>query len=167
MARRTRVSRGTMRISRSANRKFVWARRLILDAAVPANSAVYSDLLADFQTALGSDAVGVTVTRIRGTWSVTGSRVLIAGARVMTQSTFAGLTGAAFGPATDQYADWMMYQPLMVNQPALTDFWSQDIDVRSSRKLDEIGQGLLLAVSNPTLDAATFDMDLSIGLKLP
>jgi len=167
MARSSRVSRGT-RFQRGSGsrRKFVWARRLILAAPVAANSAVFSDLMTDFATALGADPLGVTVVRIRGAWNYQGPRILIAGIRVMTQSSFAGLVSPAQGPAADQYADWMGYWPMMAEgDPA--NFQRGEIDISSSRKLEEIGEGLLLSVSNPTLDPAVFNMDLSIGLKLP
>jgi hypothetical protein len=167
MARGTRVSRGTRtRFQRTANRKFVWARRLILGAAVGANTAVFSDLLSDFQTALGADALGVTVVRVRGGWNYQGGQILIAGIRIMTQSDFATMVSPGQGPAADQYADWMGYFPVFRNG-APADFQSQEIDIQSSRKLEELGQGLLLSVSNPTLDPSVFNMDLSIGLKLP
>lgn len=168
MARGARVSRGTRtRFQRSAGRKFVWARRLILNATVPANSAVFSDLLTDFQTALGADVVGTTIVRIRGMWQITDTSPLVMGVRIMTQSSFPNLDPATQGPAQDQYADWFAYQPLMTNNPSVTDFTTQEIDIRSSRKMEEIGQGLLLAVDNPTATPGGFTMDLSIGLKLP
>ena len=169
MATRTRVSRGT-RYSRGtgSRRKFVWARRLIIGATTGANAASFSDLLTDFQTALGADALGVTVVRIRGAISFTGTSLLVVGARIMTQSDFATLVSPAQGPSSDQYADWMMYEPVVHNGVATVGSVSgQHFDVKSSRKLEELGQGLLLAVSNPTLSAASWDMDLSIGLKLP
>lgn len=165
MPARRGVSRGTRRMP-VVRRKWIWARRVINAAPVGATSSVFSDLLTDIETAIGADLVGVSIMRIRG--MVRHNMALGQFAiRTFTSSTFATLTNAQ-GPSNDPYADWMLYQPLMAEGPVGDNFTNVEIDSKAARRLDEVGQGLLLGVSNLTAQAdAVFNADLSIGVKLP
>jgi hypothetical protein len=160
--RRSSVSRGTR-----ARRKFIWARRSIVAAAVGANASVFSDLLASFQAMYGADVVGSTIVRIRGKVHHNFDYAVLA-VRTMTQSTFATL-GAANGPITDSGADWMGWVPLLTDSAtAAAEGKIVEFDIKSNRKMEEVGQGLLLGFQNGTaLAGAQFTADLSIGLMLP
>lgn len=75
-------------------------------------------------------------------------------------------------PLTTPHADWMSYEPLIsVNHPGDTANYKVSrrvIDVKSSRKMEELGEGLGLFVEHNTVGvAAGFTWALSIGLKLP
>lgn len=160
------------RVSRPS-RKFIWARLFISDAVTDLASPTFFDALDLVQTAIGADLIGSTIVRIRGNLlatnadATTGS-TLVTAMRVMTTSTFAGLTQAN-GPATDENADWMMYEAFNLTASGNETYGSQrkEIDVRSSRKLEEVGQSLLFAMQGTTTsDVQTLGL-LSLGLKLP
>lgn len=159
MRRAARVSRGT-----SPARKWVWARDTGIAQTIAANGEIFVDLLAPFEAEYGADLLGATVMRIRG--SIKGDQSTTWAARIMTQSTFASLVSGVNGPRFDVHADWFWFQPYFT---AVTqgETPQMEVDNKAARKLDELGQSLLLAVSNESSAIATVSYNLSVGVKLP
>lgn len=178
MARRRAVSRG---VSRGTRRKKVWARSantIIVDAG-QSNGL---NLLGPFETEYGADLIGATVLRIRlrvfaesSPSTFNGLFVGGLGVRVADDKQMAQLTAGdpSLGPIGDPHADWMMYETFTISGTAsqrevpLTDRY---FDVRSMRKLDEVGQGLYLLADhdNPTAGVlGSMDFSASVLLALP
>jgi len=164
--RRHTVSRGTPR------RKFIWARQAGLVSGGPASGGEV-DLLQLFNQTYGADLVGATVMRIRGIMAVRSANIgqhLVAGVRVMADGgpPFSATTE---GPNVQPFADWMLYEPFTTDVASgnSTDVSARVIDVKSARKLEELGDGLRLQWNMPpgNVVTVTFDYTLSIGLKLP
>lgn len=144
------------------------------------------DLLAQFQQEYGAQLLGATVVRIRG-YIRPGPFV---GGPV---GTLRGTFGIIVGKDNDDYSDptmsveqrehddWLAYLPWVAGVPA-GDVYSPDIrwttsnvqadpfavDIKSSRKVEELGQTLQLWRSEPTGSGqAGMEWHLSMGLKLP
>lgn len=163
---------------RAPKRKLVWARTLIggsiASQAAPQDTQ-FVNLLGQFETAYGADMLGCTIMRIRGvvTWSsgegVLETDMLIVGARIATAETSGVPTPSSLddskGPATSVHDDWMFYQPM---RAAAVGGHENVIDVRSMRRLDELGQYLLVAFQfgRPS-QAATFSAVFSTLIALP
>lgn len=170
--RRQRVSRGTNR------RKFVWAR-CFKTGTVPAGDSLNYALLNQFESEYGADLIGATITRIRGTMvlfpaaeTATVDTTLQVGIRVFTENVENPNPDVTSSGAEDEHSDWMYWKPVMLFSETFTDPYYAaarwEIDVRSQRKMEELGQGLLLSVHNPTTGLAfQHRSHLSIGLKLP
>lgn len=170
---RTTVSRGT-------SRKFVWARHFL--ATTMTGDAQASDLLSQFETDYGAQLIGCTITRIRGYMYAVAQdaetdtlNAFRAGIRV--SSGFLDISSPVpdQSPWTDENADWMAWEPFAtVNAPVTADSSSvlvaRMIDVKAQRRLDELGERLLLfhggAPGAPLITWA-YGWDLSIGVKLP
>lgn len=170
--------RGSVRTPR---RKLVWARTLfagsIASQAAPQDT-LFVNLLGQFETQYGADMLGCTIMRIRGnlTWSATGQTTvpsiaqLIVGVRIATQESSlppAPLTELpdTAGPALSPHSDWMLFHPVTsyVNGDG-----SNVIDAKSMRKLDELGQYLLMAIQPGNVSmAATVNGTFSTLLALP
>lgn len=171
MARR----RGGRGFSRQVRRKFVWARSFGTGIVAAGDVGLTVDLLEDFKAALGSDILGCTVMRIRGEYLLdqgpvaeSESQIAVVGIRTFTEP----LDATEELPLTTPHADWMSYEPLTtVHHPGDTANYKVNrrvIDVKSSRKMEELGEGLGLFVEHNTVGvAAGFTWALSIGLKLP
>lgn len=175
MARsRRRVSRGT-----TNRRKLVWARALqpfsALNAQV-AQAPIRVDLLSSFEAALSSSLIGCTIMRMRGAlWVQQGSAGGVASnivfaARVGDFTELTGGSTADQNPCTAA-SDWFMYEP-MAHRTAASygdDLSGRLVDVRSHRKLDELGQSLLLFAGGDAAAASTvnFGFALSILVALP
>jgi len=148
----------------SPRRKWIWARTQIAGGtAVGAAGAVFVDALSTFETAYGADLLGITVCRLR-IWieqqTATGTALNFA-TRIMDEGEFAALT-AADGPAQSPHSDWMQWDSVSFSHDG-----GVSVDVRAMRKLDELNQGLLFAVSNSDASASTFEAVIQVGLKLP
>ena len=176
MAGRYSRRRGTRR---APLRKFVWARSIgqgVINAPDTEPVGYSTDLLQQFKDAYGADPLGCTVMRIRGkvVWSV-GQDLGVVGIGAIGIRTFTEpLTPDEEGPLTAPHADWMMYQPAYTYRPTAQDgaAWyalqMYDIDVKSNRKLEELGQGLgLFTEHNIAGVTGNIHYNLSIGLKLP
>jgi hypothetical protein len=133
------------------------------------------NLLAAFETLYGAQLIGCTVMRIRGVIN-TASPGLAAGAgnwgrmAAKVEAVQAAPLTAGDGPFTSEHDDWMMFEPFVhIGAVAATQCDGRVIDVKSARKLDELGQELTLwteaRAGNPV--SFTWAWDLSIGLKLP
>jgi len=132
-----------------------------------------NNLLTSFEAAYGANLIGATVARIRGVIQVVpdatiAETTLLVGVRVAG----AGDTTLT-GPGANPYEDWMLFEPFMLAPSnasfTLTDTHMQRvIDVKSMRKLEEIGQELRLVASQTGTETATeLGWALSIGLLLP
>lgn len=147
----------------SVRRKKVWARAIYQDSTVPVAGGFYALPLLDFENEYGADLLGCTIMRVRGQLEYTGDGPAVAAMRIITESSFATL-GADDDPTTDRHADWFFYQPMNTGSDTSAVF---DVDVQSMRKLDELGQTLLLAVGTADAAAGTFSAVLSILVALP
>jgi len=167
-------------VSRGTRRKFIWARHDVANQST--NQIFGSDLLSQFETLYGAQLIGCTVVRIRGTmWATSEGGVGTTntariGVRVES-GTGLDLSVAlpvASGPFTDDSADWMLWEPFTNTIGPSGQYphtlIGRTIDVRSSRKIDELGMRLI-GVFGPNPAAPTIEWsygwDLSIGVKLP
>ncbi len=181
-------------VTRSARprRKLVWARisgsQAVAVAAAPALAApTRTDALLEFEQSLGASTVGATVVRTRGYISLSDpDRVaaVIAAARV---TMYVGNNNEVTrGPNANDNAfdnlsqnkDYFLFEPFLVDnsnvdaQTGGTDTYSRIIDVKSSRKIEELNQTVILdasAMSPNAVDAGSlaFNFDLSLLLMLP
>lgn len=179
--RSRRRGRGTRR---APLRKFVWARSQgFLPGDAPERGL---DLLGQFQQEYGAQLLGATVVRIRGF-------IVPANFTSPIVGTVRGTFGVIVGKDTDDYSaptlaveqrehdDWLAYLPWAMNVPP-ADQYSPDVtrytsnvqaspfavDIKSSRKIEELGQTLQLWRSEPTAaGGAGTEWHLSMGLKLP
>ncbi len=170
----SRRSYGSRVPNSASNRKFVWARQNG-QVAVDSDQGITIDLLSNFQQAYGADILGSTVMRVRGTvfWNsgdVTLTAIsAVVGIRVADQTE---LQADAEGPISSMHADWMAYQTTILDSGSDT-YYQADrlgIDVRSSRKMEELGQTLALSFGTDAAaggTALTAKYILSVGLKLP
>lgn len=163
-------NRGRSRgISRSPRRKFVWARTngsLVVDDT----QGIVIDLLADFRALYGSDLIGVTVERIRGTifWNTEDVALngITAVSALRTESQL--LAEEEEGPLAAMHDDWMMFDTTILDGPGDLVKDRRYIDVRSSRKMEEVGETLILAAEHDAAATAVgLKYILSIGFKLP
>lgn len=178
-----RTVRRTSRSPQRANRrKFVWARNF--NSTAITGDAVGTDLLSEFETAYGAQLIGCTITRIRGYFFAWGSNTAAEaqdayrmGIRVTTGFLELNPLDQDNSPWNDDWADWMAWEPF-ATVPALAGAQllgdgvlnARMIDVRAQRRLDELGQRLVLlhggAPAAPTITWGV-GWDLSIGIKLP
>lgn len=165
-------------------RKRIWARSFnsgttIAAAVSPAFAAPGAfNLLSTFETNYGANLVGVTVARIRGHYAILGANTdtvaIRAGIRVGSSEDFSSprVADDLFDPATDggAFDDWMSFE-VMGSTPGYvsTDAQYRAVDVRSMRKVDELGQQLGLMVSGRASAAEdfVFAYDLSLLVLLP
>lgn len=148
----------------------------------PFSPPAHIDLLTAFETAYGAQLIGCTVVRVRGLITFPG--VLAADTviyrstlHIGTQQEAARATVAADNAFDAQSAtqDYMMFEPFVgpTNTNGLDGHASQGrvIDVKSSRKLEELNQSLIYTVSARSLGAnvgtTTSTFDFSVGLMLP
>lgn len=172
--RRVRSARSGMR------RKFVWAR-CFKSGIVPAQGELNVALLTDFTNEYGAQLLGATIMRIRGVGYVSGAATLTrsrvrAGIRVYTEDTQTPANvGNEPGPESAPHADWMFWYSTILHgdpqgtlQRDATAFDRFVVDTKANRRLEELGQGLMLSIANPAVGVAVdASWDLSIGLKLP
>lgn len=189
MARhRRRAGRGR----RAPLRKFVWARSFgtLGFSADPATTFIGADLLGNFQSEYGAQLLGATVVRVRG---FIAPGIATAGADSAGYAATVGMivdkdrdpaTGYILQGNEDlaveqrEHDDWMAYLPFTVQNPSdvRTDItWNTmaspyAVDIKSSRKIEELGQTLQLWTSTPPADNPDLPgigFHLSVGLKLP
>lgn len=180
-----------------ARRKLIWARMCpaittFTNVGTGVGGAVETnDLLQTYRTQAGitRGPVGLTVMRIRLqiTWQADPDNGL---SSILQQGLYFGIKVADFqdvanqevsevisrGPQVDMHADWMAWGRV---QPAFsyagTDaptaiVGTADVDVRSMRKLDELGQTLMLAVQTTLPDITDTPLvycSTSVLLALP
>lgn len=129
-----------------------------------------------FNTRYGADLIGFTLVRMRGYMSATSTVAaglpLVAGVRLGTEGEVAG---TEFNPATlGANSDWMLYEPFVGfpdsgNATSQTYQSAREIDVKSSRKLDELDQTFFLyaGTDSATAGTITFRYHLSLLLMQP
>ena len=158
MARRRYSNRG--RSGGQSRRRLFWARRRVNLVYTDTERAYPTDLLSEFQAAYDADLFGFTVTRVLGTvclWTeesdVETSRWWSGGIRVADS---AGVNEADtdpeqlnLTPANNPHADWMYATNVPIwFSPSATGLarypYYFQIDNRSQRRLDELGQSLYL-----------------------
>lgn len=188
MARR-RTSNG--RRSNANRRRLFWARRTELNQFQAADLAQSNNLLEDFEGAYGADLFGFTITRIVGfyTWwapnttATSTTFTVSAGIRVDDESEIAGSTDTeqvARLPINDQFVDWMYARNNLgatqsTSAPTGPDVPFQisrnmvELDLRSQRRLDELGQSLFFfhGLNASPGDDVFFWYDLNILCKRP
>lgn len=167
---------------RAPLRKWVWAR----SRATGQEPDVPINLLEQFQTEYGAQLLGATVMRIRGycepffSVAAPGNTIARGVFGFIVEDDNELLTPEPSDlPAARPHDDWLAWLPWSASGqdpgPAangLTTWNSQSsmyaVDIKSARKIEELGQGLHLW---PQLEApgatVTFTYDLSVGLKLP
>lgn len=139
----------------------------------------FQDLLQTFRTQAGITAgpVGLTVMRTRihvGSVGFNGTNLpsneIVLGVRVFDRDE---AIQAEAGPAgnwavpTDPHADWMAVEYMSPQGGSSTAFLlDHHIDVKSMRKIDELGQTLGMVVSNvPPNDGATTGGSININVS--
>lgn len=179
MAQRYRSRRRNYR--RAPTRKFVWARHV---DQLPAGQGrdVGVDLLEQFQQDYGAQLIGSTVVRIRGYVmpfsgeNFSGTATGINGIMVDSDNTDITPDATQNQPHNRPHEDWLAWMPWAfthgdVSSPmqslatanSAASPWA--VDVRSSRKIEELGQGLYMFWQLAPTIGLTWN--LSIGLKLP
>lgn len=160
--------------SRRPTRKFVWARQEGIITNVAVDGVTRTALLSDFETLYGAQLIGCTIVRIRG---LIGVRPVTAAssfnsvrAAVQVEPNPSGAPVVADGPYGGEHNDWMLFEPFhTASGVGNSEVDGRVIDVRSSRKLEELNQGLFLYFGTRSTNTSAVDVvfDLSIGIKLP
>lgn len=172
----------------SSRRKLVWARTATsANALTAAAEGDVFDLLQQFRATMGLAAgvggpPGLTVVRCRLSFfaaSLTAGAIpLFAGVRPISTTDFAealagGTEGLEVMPGRDQHADWMFWTAMYPNQGAdattgVPNALTYEYDVRSQRKLDEVGYTLGLFLGKETsTNGVTVNWSASVLVMLP
>lgn len=170
---------------RAPLRKFIWARSTgFLDRTV-----LGADLLGQFQQEYGAQLLGATVVRIKG-WVVPNSIGGGADGQQMDglygmivdqdRADYSLANNAEMAVEQREHDDWLYYSPWVVHNYTSAGFFRDvtpnpmaspwAVDIKSSRKIEELGQTLQIWQSTPTAvtpDYTGTGFHLSIGLKLP
>lgn len=184
MARRRNTN--ARRSGGQSRRRLFWARRNGLISFPEGNLGSQQDLLSTFQAAYDADLFGFTVTRVVGhyTWWVSEAQAvsttfnLSVGIRIDEQVDTTGITDERQQnrlPANDPFADWMYVRNNLgvaggttsENAPYRN---TVELDLRSQRRLDELGQSLFLFAGHAGSYAGSdthFWYDLNILCKRP
>ena len=142
---------------RAPRRKLVWATTAVDEANFTVSQA--TDLLTALRATAGGGTLGVTVMRV----IVKQNAVVGAGTGTEATSVRVGIIVAqslveadVVDPVAEPNADWMWNSRYFIGNNTLTMPFGEDtkIDVRTGRKVDEVGSSLWLAVS-PQLGGAT------------
>lgn len=188
MARRRSYGRRNNR--RGKTSKFVWARTSgqVTTQAGQLNSFGV-DLLAQFQQEYGAQLLGATFVRARGLMFPRAPGISAAAqfggiaAMIVEQDQILNdeAQRIAYQPGNRRHDDWLAWMPFFQvggatpGRPATSFNGSSDynVDIKSSRKIEELGQGLHLWMGhdpnlggNPEQEIDLY-YSLSLGLKLP
>jgi len=179
MAPRPRLSTRRSRASRP-KRRSIWARYQAggISLATDSTAAVFP--LAETQTQMGSEFVGITILAVRGLFRVTinndqAATGTVSGAAGMMVNQEQSLvtTGADDSIIEDErWDDFFWYQPFLLmncpNIPQDTGGMIIPVESRSKRRLDEIGDNLEFRISNgPGGLSVNWAVNLSILVGLP
>lgn len=167
-------------------RRLFWARRSGLATFTSTNYAGIYDLLGPFQEEYGADLFGFTVTRILGTvqhWAApeTTSTTynLSTGIRVDDQSEIEGSAASdrlQRLPVNDPHTDWMWARNNLgfhageTMEPATLAYYNRfTLDLRSQRRLDELGQSLywFAGINAAPVDDISMWYDFHVLCKRP
>ena len=156
-------------------RRLVWVRQSFILNPVDQTNGAAKDLLETFRTAAeyGAQPMGTTITRVRGQLllseitAVAANDAFTWGLIVEDRSsTLAQLPL----PDDQEHVDWLAWQPCAAfGESGRAGSWVRyEIDVKSQRRLDEIGQTLWL-VCDARFPGASYNaiFSLSVLLKLP
>lgn len=164
-----------------------WVRFTNSFTASSGNDAEIVNLLSDFQTEYGADLFGFTVTRIVGNFKTRASGGTVpdtvrvsSGIRVEDQQAIANTNTdteqGELSPFFDPYTDWMWARnEYHVNSAAseaavVLNTSRVDIDLRSQRRLDELGQSLYLFNQfdrGTTVTSISYQYNLNMLMKRP
>lgn len=153
-------------------RKLVWSRLLFNVTLNSVTPGTVLDVLKPLEDDMGSSLIGCTVMRMRGHYAAqldnTGSlddvmhQVCIA-AQPSTASIVTGGVAVADLPRISplgtpgKHNDWMWFEPFHLTDSPSSGLWqhSGTFDVRSRRRVDELGNGVAIvaAVGSPVLVA--------------
>jgi len=179
MATRT-VFRGGPRSGASrqgglARRKRVWARSGAQQVGITNSAPSRARPLVDFRTAAFGDPlvggpIGVTIGGARlslmtfATAIVDATSRLHVGLRVSAEDNL----GEIDGPSTNPHDDWLFFSTLHVRTINTEVYLNggQDYVIRSMRKMEEVGEDLVL-VAQATTGTFTMSWSLSVLLLLP
>lgn len=172
MIRRSRSSGSPRR------RKLIWARSSSgsSNVGMAANSNQAFDLLSDVQTAIGGDVLASTVMAIRGRWGVSSDLAVAAPTSLVTAGVViynASVASPSLLPATqDRYIDWMAREYWHVDPTTITPVRGAtqmypNLQVRSRRKIEEVGESVFLCLQNQGGAAISFWYVLDVLLALP
>lgn len=154
----------------------MWARTQGTLTISP-GGVIRSSALSAFQALYGAQLIGSTVVRTRGVIATQTSDATTG----FNQLRFAMIVEpnpgsapvVADGPVGGEHNDWLLYEPFIVAGAGQIGV-NQDpagrvIDVKAARKLDELGDELLIYAGTQASNTAavTVSWDLSIGVKLP
>lgn len=172
----------------SSRRKLVWARiATSSNALTAAAEGDCFDLLQQFRANMGIGAgfggpPGLTVARVRlsifSASLTAGAIPLFTGIRVMNlvdfvEASAGGVEGLEVSPGRDINADWMHWAASYPNHGSdpttgVPNALTYDFDIRAMRKVEEIGQTLVLCIGKETSVAgATLVWSCSTLLMLP
>lgn len=164
-------------------RKFIWARKAgrgIINAPDTEPPGLNLDCLDDFKAAYGADLLGATLVRVRGQILVhipdqaaMQAGLVVVGMRTYTESPDGDVVDEET-PLDQPYGDWLMYQPSIIwKGRQLVDptncyaVHRYDVDIKSSRRFEELGDGLLLSASHDVVGVTgQLVYNLSFGIKL-
>lgn len=161
-----------------ARRKLIWARMCPAITALGrvtggvGGTVETQDLLQTYRTLAGitRGPVGLTVMRVRLQIHIAVTSVNGAAADYLSHGLYYGIRVEDFnsavlqetteipdmGPQSDPHADWMAWgrvQPV-ATYPTDNIIGTADVDVRSMRKLDELGQTLVLYMQGTVASAS-------------
>ena len=132
------------------------------------------DLLTDFRAEQGgAQPPGMTVTRVRGTMSFQTAEPLAVSSALgwgLIVDRKNALETEIERPSAAPHADWMMWEfevPNINRISAGANIYGFRVDVRSQRRLDEVGDTLWLVWEGQALGSLEVSWNLSVLLKLP
>lgn len=149
-----------MRRGARPRRKLIWARSFSPGVVIPSTSTavqvppVRFGLLDPFIAAYGADLIGCTIVRIRGRlWeSVPGAAATAVrvGMKINDNRTPPDASENLYRPDDigGAHDDWFGFHVLAGGPGTPDDMRYVDVDVRSARKLDELGQRLEMLASS-------------------
>lgn len=146
-------------VGRRPRRKLVWSRLQFDTTLTNALPGFIINLTEPLETDMGAQLIGCTVMRIRGSYSVLDSGgtnddtpITVVAAIRRGAST---ITNGAVAPGAQlssefplgipgRHNDWMLYQPTIIYDSGAGDLAvaREHVDVKSMRKIDELGESL-------------------------
>jgi len=133
----------SVRVTNRQRRKLVWADTLLSDTAFAVQTNRTTNLLSGFLAA-GGATQGITIMRIHQTFVTAAVQAAVIGSHLV-QGFVVDVTGE--DPVTQPYADWMLNKYTWAGTGASGLLTAGAVvggenDIRSKRKVDEIGQSL-------------------------
>lgn len=126
-------------------RKTVWAREVSEPSNIGSGGGQLATSFNDFKTRYGAELIGATLVRVRG-W-ITMENTDASANEIVLGVCIGDGQSVAPGPISDRHYDWMAYEPVWFHagQDSLYGF---RFDVKSSRKLDELGMAPYVVVES-------------------